>query len=174
MSEDISCRVPIDRVRDGERIDLVASEADRVAIAKRIGLISIGRLEAHCLLEHRGPAIVVRGRIKAAIEQACVASGEPVPAFVDEAFELKFQPEPSRVPDEEVELGEGDLNVIFHDGQGIELGAAIADTLAVSVEPYPRSANAAERLREAGVLSEEQAGPFAALAALKGKLGEAE
>ena len=61
---------------------------------------------------------------------------------------------------------------MFHDGQGIDLGAAIEDTLAVSVEPYPRSANAAEALREAGVLSEEQAGPFAALAALKGKMGE--
>ena len=172
MSEDFSCRIAIDRVRDGTRIDLVASEADRAGIARQIDLISIGRLEAHVVLEHRGTGIVARGRIKAAIEQACVASGEPVPAFVDEAFELKFQPEPVRVPDEEVELSGDDLDTIFHDGQGIELGAAIADTLAVSIEPYPRSANAAEALQQAGVLSEEQAGPFAALAALKGKMGE--
>ncbi len=172
MSEDFSCRIAIDRVRDGERIDLVASEADQARIAKQIDLISIGRLEAHAVLEHRGAGIVARGRIKAAIEQACVASGESVPAFVDEAFELHFQPEPTRVPDEEVELSGDDLDTVFHDGQGIELGAAIADTLAVSIEPYPRSANAAEALQQAGVLSEEQAGPFAALAALKGKLGE--
>ena len=172
MSEDFNCRVPIDRVRDGTRIDLKASEADRARIAKQIDLMSIGRLEAHCVLEHRGDAIIARGRIKAAIEQACVASGEPVPAFVDEAFEIRFRPEPNRVPDEEVELTGDDLDTIFHDGQGIELGAAIADTLAVSIEPYPRSANAAEALRDAGVLSEEQAGPFAALAALKGKMGE--
>ena len=172
MSEDFTCRMPIDRVRDGTRIDLVASEADRAAIARQIGLIAIGRLEAHVVLEHRGAVIVARGRIKAAIEQACVASGEPVPGYVDEAFEIRFQPEPTRVPDEEVELSGEDLDTIFHDGQGIELGAAIADTLAVSIEPYPRSANAAEALQQAGVLSEEQAGPFAALAALKGKLGE--
>ena len=172
MSEDFTCRVPIDRVRDGERIDLVASEADQARIAKQIDLISIGRLEAHCVLEHRGSEIVARGRVKAALELACVASGEPVPAFIDEAFELHFQPEPTRVPDEEVELSGDDLDTIFHDGQGIELGAAIADTLAVSIEPYPRSANAAEALQQAGVLSEEQAGPFAALAALKGKLGD--
>ena len=172
MSEDFSCRVPIDRVRDGERIDLVASDADCARISRQIDLISIGRLEAHAVMEHRGAVIVARGRIKAAIEQACVASGEPVPAFIDEAFEIRFQPEPTRVPDEEVELSGDDLDTVFHDGQGIELGAAIADTLAVSVEPYPRSANAAEALQQAGVLSEEQAGPFAALAALKGKLGE--
>ena len=172
MSEDFTCRVPIDRVRDGERIDLVASEADQARITRQIDLLSIGRLEAHCVLEHRGTGIIARGRVKAALEQACVASGEPVPAFIDEAFELHFQPEPTRVPDEEVELSGDDLDTIFHDGQGIELGAAIADTLAVSIEPYPRSANAAEALQQAGVLSEEQAGPFAALAALKGKLGE--
>jgi len=172
LSEDFNCRVPIDRVRDGERIDLVASDADCSRIARQIDLISIGRLEAHAVMEHRGAVIVARGRIKAAIEQACVASGEPVPAFIDEAFEIRFQPEPTRVPDEEVELSGDDLDTVFHDGQGIELGAAIADTLAVSVEPYPRSANAAEALQQAGVLSEEQAGPFAALAALKGKLGE--
>ena len=172
MSEDFSCRIAIDRVRDGERIDLIASEADRARIARQIDLISIGRLDAHAVLEQRGGAIVARGRIKAAIEQACVASGEPVPAFVDEAFEIRFQPEPTRVPDEEVELSGDDLDTVFHDGQGIELGAAIADTLAVSIEPYPRSANAADALQQAGVLSEEQAGPFAALAALKGKLGE--
>ncbi|MEO7814868.1 MAG: DUF177 domain-containing protein [Sphingomicrobium sp.] len=172
MSEDFNCRIAIDRVRDGERVDLVASEADCRRIAKQIDLTSIGRLDAHAVLEHRGAVIVARGRIKAAIEQACVASGEPVPAFVDEAFEIRFQPEPTRVPDEEVELSSDDLDTVFHDGQGIELGAAIADTLAVSIEPYPRSANAAAALQHAGVLSEEQAGPFAALAALKGKLGE--
>ncbi len=172
MSQDFSCRLPLDRIRDGERIDLVASEADLAAIAKRLDLISVGRLEAHCALDHRGSGISARGRIKAAIEQACVASGEAVPAYIDEAFELRFLPEPSRAPDEEVELNGDDLDIIFHDGQGIELGAAIAETLAVTIDPYPRGPDAEERLKQAGVLSEEQAGPFAALAALKGKMGE--
>ena len=35
--------------------------------------------------------------------------------------------------------------------------------------PYPRSPQADTALKEAGVLSEEQAGPFAALLALKGE-----
>jgi hypothetical protein len=59
---------------------------------------------------------------------------------------------------------------MFHDGQAIDLGAAIADSLALVLDPYPRSPRAADALREAGVISEEEAGPFAALAALKGKL----
>jgi len=57
--------------------------------------------------------------------------------------------------------------VVFHDGAAIDLGTAIADTLALSIDPYPRSASADAALREAGIMSEEQASPFAALAALK-------
>ena len=95
-----------------------------------------------------------------------------MPAYVDEAFQLHFQPEPVRTPDEDVELSGDELDTIFHDGSAIELGEAIADTLAVSLEPYPRGPNAEVALQQAGVISEEQAGPFAALAALKGKMGE--
>jgi uncharacterized metal-binding protein YceD (DUF177 family) len=172
MSADFHCCLPLDRIRDGERIDLIAGDEDRAEIARRLDLPAIGRLEAHCALDHHGSAIRARGRIKAAIEQSCVATGEPVPAFVDEAFELIFQPEPSHAPDEEFELSNDQLDVIFHDGSQIELGAAIADTLALSLDPYPRGPNAETALQQAGVLNEEQAGPFAALAALKGKMGE--
>ena len=49
----------------------------------------------------------------------------------------------------------------------IDLGAAIADTLGLAIDPYPRSAGADAALKEAGVLSEAEAGPFAALAKLK-------
>jgi len=172
MSENFSCRLNLDKVHDGERIDLTATDAEREALTKRLGLLGIERLAAHCALDHSAGGIRARGRIKAALTQACVASGEPLPAYVDEAFELHFQPEPVRTPDDEIELSGDELDVIFHDGSAIELGEAIADTLAVSLDPYPRGPNAEVALQEAGVISEEQAGPFAALAALKGKLGE--
>ena len=177
MSETFSCRLNLDRVHDGTRIDLVATDAERADIARRLGLVSLERLAAHCVLDHLGPGnpgttIRARGRIKASLAQACVATDEPLAAFVDEPFELQFQPEPTRVPDDEIELSGEELDTIFHDGLAIELGEAIADTLAVSIDPYPRGPNAEVALQAAGVLSEEQAGPFAALAALKGKLGE--
>ena len=53
----------------------------------------------------------------------------------------------------------------------IDLGGAIADTLALSLDPYPRSASADAALKEAGVLTEEQASPFAVLAGLKSVAG---
>ena len=66
-------------------------------------------------------------------------------------------------PDEEVELGAADLDTIFFDNGGIELGAALSDTLALALDPYPRSAGADAALKEAGVMSEEEASPFAVL-----------
>jgi uncharacterized metal-binding protein YceD (DUF177 family) len=57
--------------------------------------------------------------------------------------------------------------MVFHDGAVIDLGTAVADTLALSLDPYPRSATADAALKEAGVLSESEASPFAVLAKLK-------
>ena len=165
-------RFALDQIRDGDRVDLVADDADRREIAERLLLLSLDRLEAHAVLSREGPRVDVKGRIKAALAQACVATGDPVPAHIDEAFELRFVPEPKGDADEEIELGADDLDTIFHDGSAIELGAAIADTLALSLDPYPRSAGADAALKEAGVLTEEEASPFAALSALKEKLGK--
>ena len=170
MIEDFAHRLTLDRIRDGERIDLVADDAERQAIAERLDLPSLDRLEAHASLARDGEVIRVAGRIAAALEQRCVVTGEPVAAHVDEPFDIAFIPEP-QAGDEEIELKPEDCDTVFHDGAAIDLGSAIADTLALALDPYPRSAAAEAALREAGVLSEEEAGPFAALAQLKKGLG---
>ena len=172
MIEDFAHRLTLDRIRDGERVDLVADDDERRAIAERLDLPSLDRLEAHASLSRDGGTVRAAGRVVASLEQRCVVTGEPVAAHVDEAFDIAFVPEPrvDEVP-EEVELRPEDCDVVFHDGSAIDLGTAIADTLALSLDPYPRSAAAEAALREAGVLSEEEAGPFAALARLKKDLG---
>lgn len=170
---DFGHRFQLDQIRDGDRVDIVADETECRAIADRLGLLDLDRLEAHAVLSREGQKIRASGRLKASLDQPCVATGEPVPAHVDEAFDLMFVPEPTGSDaDEELELGEGDLDTIFHDGSAIDLGGAITDTLALALDPYPRSAGADAALKEAGVLTEEEASPFAALAALKEKLGK--
>jgi uncharacterized metal-binding protein YceD (DUF177 family) len=165
---DFAHRLNLQQIRDGERLDLVADEAERSVIAERLRLPALSRFDAHVVLTREGERVSANGRIKAALEQSCIATGESVPASVDEKFDLLFLPEPATGPDEDVELSEEDCDVVFHDGQLIDLGTALADTLALALDPYPRSPDADAALKEAGVLSEEQAGPFAALAALKG------
>lgn len=168
MTDDFAHRLPLNQIRDGERIELSADEAERGRISERLGLQSLDRLDAHASLELKGEIVRARGRIKASLCRSCVATGEPVEAHADEPFDIYFLPEPSaESSDEEVELVAADCDVVFHDGSAIDLGGAIADTLALGLDPYPRSAGAEAALKEAGVLSEAEAGPFAALAKLK-------
>ena len=170
MSDRFAHQLRLDQIRDGERFDLVADDGERRAIANRLGLASLDRLEAHVCMTCTDDIIRTEGRLLAALDQSCVITGEPVAAHVDEHFALLFTPEPTAArPDEEVELGESDCDVVFYDGSSIDLGGAIADTLALSLDPYPRSAGAEAALKEAGVMSEEQASPFAVLAGLKNK-----
>ena len=168
MTDRFAHQLRIDQIRDGERIDLAADESECRAIAQRLGLESLDRFEAHAVLTRKGELVRAQGRLIASLNQSCVVTSDPVAAYVDEPFELIFIPEPegSRA-DEEIELGESDCDVVFHDGASIDLGNAIADTLALSVDPYPRSAGADAALKEAGVLTQAEASPFAALAKLK-------
>jgi len=168
MDKRFAHQLRLDQVRDGERLALVADDQERMAIAKRLDLASLDRLEAHVCLECTGDVVRAKGRLVASLDQSCVVTGEPVAALVDEPFALIFVPEPpAAAPDDEIELGEADLDVVFHDGSAIDLGGALADTLALSLDPYPRSAGADAALKEAGVLTEEQASPFAVLAKLR-------
>ena len=48
----------------------------------------------------------------------------------------------------------------------IDLGEAAAETVALALDPFPRSPRAADVLRDAGVISEEEAKPKGALAGL--------
>ena len=154
----------------------VAIEADaeeRAALVRRFGLVEIGRLAAEAKLIREGAEIRVSGRMTGSVVQSCVASGEPVEAVVDEPFALVFRPLPSGGrPDEEVELEAAELDVSFYEGGSIDLGEAVAETLALTLDPFPRSPGAIETLKAAGVKSEEEAGPFGALAALRDKMKE--
>jgi hypothetical protein len=99
-------------------------------------------------------------------------TAEPVPAHLNLPFELVFRPQSEGTPDEEIELEEGDLDIVFYEGAVIDLGEAAAETLALGLDPYPRAPGAAAALKAAGVRSEEEAGPFGALAGLRDKLGK--
>jgi uncharacterized metal-binding protein YceD (DUF177 family) len=168
LSDRFAHQLRLDQIRDGERLDLVADEAERASIAKRLGLLSLDRVQAHVTLSRTGDAVRAEGRLVAAVGQSCVVTGDRVAGHVDEPFAILFTPEPPvSAPDEEIELGESDCDVVFYDGAMIDLGTAIADTLALSLDPYPRVAGADSALHEAGILTEEQAGPFAILAKLK-------
>ena len=103
MSDRFAHHLRLDQIRDGERLDLVADEAERRAIADRLGLSDLGRLEAHVTISRTGPLVRAEGRLNATLEQSCVVTSESVAAYVDEPFALLFMPEPENArPDDEI------------------------------------------------------------------------
>lgn len=152
-------------------MSLEASAEERAALARRFGLVAIGRLTAQAALTREGDEIRAGGTLTGEVTQSCVASGAPVEAAVNVPFALVFRPQPGGVrPDEEIELGEAELDVVFYDDGAVDIGEAVAETLLLNLDPYPRAPGAEAALQAAGVRSEEEAGPFAALAGLRDKL----
>lgn len=159
----------LDTIGEEERsVAISATDAERAALAARFGLVSVEQLEADFAIRRTAAGISATGVVRGAVVQACGVTGDLLPARIEEPVRLLFV-EPSAAGDE-VELDEGELDTIEIEGGGIDLGEAAAETLALALDPFPRSPRAAERLKEAGVLSEDEAGPFGALAGLKAKL----
>lgn len=164
--------VRLDTLGGGPRsMAIEARPEERAALADRFGLAALDRLEARIDLVRSGEQVRAAGRVVADAAQACVVTGAPVSERIDERFEIRFRPETSD-DEEEVELGEAELDVIFYDGGLIDVGEAVAQTLALNLAPYPRAAGSVEALKAAGVKDESEAGPFGALASLKEKLSK--
>jgi uncharacterized metal-binding protein YceD (DUF177 family) len=155
---------------EGKSVRLVANEQERVALARRFGLVSVGKVEADILLERDGTAVKANGKLSADIVQSCAVSGDDLPASIDEALSFRFVPESSdHSPDEEIELGADDLDEIEYSGTHFDLGEAVAQSLALAIDPFAVGPNAEAARQRAGIVGEEASGPFAALAALKKK-----
>jgi uncharacterized metal-binding protein YceD (DUF177 family) len=146
---------------------LLANDAERAALAKRFGLIALDSLSAAVTLSNDDVGIIATGSLTAEVKQVCVASGVPVAAMIAESFAIRFFAEPIYEPDAEIELAIDDCDNMFHDGRVIDLAEAVAQTLALAINPFPRSPDAEAILKEAGVKDEHATGPFAALAALR-------
>ena len=166
--------VRIDALGEQPRpMDVAAVPSERAALAARFGLLALDRLEAELTLRRTGEEVAAEGTLQAAVVQACVASGAPVPATLAAPFAILFRPQAAATgADEEIELGESEMDVVFYDQATIDVGEAVAETLALSLDPFPRAPDAEAILRDAGVKreGEEEKGPFAALASLKDKL----
>lgn len=160
-----------------ESIVVSATAKECALLAIRFDLPAIHSLSANISLS--GDPIHMSGRMNAKIEQSCVATGENISAEIDEDIAINFMPVPTVGPnDSEIELEEDDCETIFHNGREIDIGEAIAQSLYLAIDPFPRIQNARMILAKAGVKSEEEIAkedaiikakqnPFSALSALK-------
>ena len=160
---------PIDLRQIGTApVALTATPAERTALAERFSLVAIDRLEATVLLFAEGPVVTASGRLIAAWTQPCAVSGDDLAQSSDEPLGFRFVPESGPVtPGTEIELSESDLDDIEYTGTSFDLGEAVAQSLALAIDPFACGTGAEAARQAAGILSAEAAGPFAGLAGLK-------
>lgn len=151
-----------------ELVQLEANSSERSAMAKRFGLVSVERLTAEVELAPHEDAVLAKGRLNAEIVQSCAVSGDDLPTTIEEALDLRFVPA-REIEEEELELEEEDLDEIAYEGDKFDLGEAVAQSLALAIDPYATGPNAEKVRGEAGLTEEAASGPLAdALRALKG------
>ncbi|MBI3514084.1 MAG: DUF177 domain-containing protein [Proteobacteria bacterium] len=151
---------------------IVASAEERAALARRFALVELGALEATVRLRRAraGRYVELDARLRAAVVQSCVVTLDPVAAALDEPFALLFGPldAPAATP------GSVDLVVDLDEpepleGDSLDIGELVAQQLSLALDPYPRSAAAADDVAAASSEAAGAAGqdpqdnPFAAL-----------
>ena len=146
-----------------ESLSIEADDRERAGLAARFGVVAINALEAELDFEPDGDAIIATGRLTADLVQNCAVSGEDFPSRVEERLALRFVPAGSIEPtEEEIELASDDPDEIEFEGDCIDLGEAVAQSLGLAIDPYAEGPGADEARRTAGIVDESAPrGPLA-------------
>lgn len=168
----------LDRVGTTQhREEITASDKERAALAQRFDLLSLDSLTASFTLKRvRRDLVRVKGRVRADLVQACVVTLDPVPARIDERFEVDFlEGEQPVVADLELDAEAAEAPEPAPDGW-IDLGELAAEQLGLALDPYPRKPGAAvpgewQAEATAQPAATVRPNPFAVLEKLKDKKG---
>lgn len=145
-------------------VSLSAEPAERAALAHRFGVTAVDELEAVLHLEAEGEAILAAGELAAELVQTCAVSGEDFAVRVREPVHLRFVRPALRPPEEDLELPEGEADEIEYEGDTIDLGEAIAQTLALAIDPFATGPGAEAARAAAGISGDDAPrGPLADL-----------
>ena len=148
-------------------VELEANEAERAALAQRFGLVAIERLAATVTLDADGKAVNASGRLRAGVVQSCAVSGEDLPVTHPTSRSACAScPSARSMPKRSSSAATRSTRSSIA-GDTFDLGEAVAQSLALAIDPYAVGPEAERARREAGFSDKGASGPFAALAALK-------
>ncbi|MEW6120978.1 MAG: DUF177 domain-containing protein [Pseudomonadota bacterium] len=136
-------------------------------LARFAGVVALHALTADLTVTPTsGDGARVTGRVMAEVRQVSIVSLEEFDTEVSEDVDVRFMPpsDAPPVPEEEVDPEIDPPDTII-DG-AIDLGALVAEFLALGVDPYPRRPG---EVFEPANEDESGASPFAALSRLKDK-----
>jgi uncharacterized metal-binding protein YceD (DUF177 family) len=170
--------IDVDRMgANGAALDIAASDSERAALAKRFGFLGLPAFSARVTIDRRpGQRVVVEGRLRGKIVQACILTLDPVTQELDETFRIIFKQDLTEERDPE--SGEALVPAQADapeplSGNMLDVGEIVAEQLSLAADPYPRRPGA--KLEDVmpkprrGGRPEPRRHPFAGLAALRDK-----
>ena len=175
--------IAVDGVEDeGHAFRIQAEEEEREALARRFGLVSLKSLvgQGVILPEANNTLFRLEVRLIAEFVQSCVVSLKPVCGRLDVTFQRLYGPDVENEWTDKEHSGrevflnlEDDLVPEPLTDETIDLGEAVAEQFALELDPFPRAADTIFEgfpgcTRDVSEETEGD-GPFAALAALRGK-----
>jgi len=179
---EISRIVDVDRLgaNGSTALDIAANDSERAALARRFGFLGLPAFSARVTVDRRpGGRVVVEGRLRGEIVQACILTLDPVTQDLDEAFRIVFKQDLAEERDPE--SGEALVSPQADapeplSGNMLDVGEIVAEQLSLSADPYPRRPGARledvlPKPRREGRQGrqEQRRHPFAGLAALRDK-----
>jgi uncharacterized metal-binding protein YceD (DUF177 family) len=173
--------VDVDRMGpNGTALEIVASDSERAALTKRFGFLGLPVFSARVTVDRRpGGHVVVEGRLRGKIVQACILTLDPVSQDLDEAFRIVFKQ--GLAEEKDPESGEALVSAQVDapeplPGNMLDVGEIVAEQLSLAADPYPRKHGAKledvlPKPRKDGRHGrhEPRRHPFAGLAALRDK-----
>ncbi len=155
----------------GRDLVLVVDAADRLAVADRLGITAVEKLEVKLHAVRFRGGMRVTGRLVATTVQPSVVSLEPVTQEIVEPIERVFLPGGEKAyagpADAEIFVDLDGEDVPDHfEGNEADLSALIIETLSLALDPYPRQpGETVGALRDDGDTESDL--PFAGLKILK-------
>jgi hypothetical protein len=137
---------------EGVTIDIVASPAERDALAALNGLPAVLSLAATLDVRRwRGDGLEVGGDVRARVRQTCVLTLEEFETDVETPVDLRFAP-PREAPRPRSRRHEPEPEPTIHDlgddppdelvGGAVDLGAVVSEFLTLALDPYPHKPGA--------------------------------
>jgi hypothetical protein len=186
----------VDIPEDGLELTISADASERAALAEADDLVALGRLEAKLKVTRAGRGgLRVAGELIADVRQTCVVTLEEFDSRVVEPIDVSFAPEaaPAAPPATErmsrrrreaepeepkeprasrhiADLDEDAPDPLV-DGR-IDLGAIVAEFLALALDPYPRKPGALFAPPEEKVEEEKPPAKVSPFAGLRDALGK--
>ncbi|MBI1792313.1 MAG: DUF177 domain-containing protein [Acidobacteria bacterium] len=110
-------------------------EPGELDLAER-GLRQITALDAEGtaeLLENTGNQVRIQGQFRGEVEADCDRCLQPARFWLEERFDLFYRPQADAASGEEIEIDEGEAEIAFYQGLGLELKDVVLEQLMLAL-----------------------------------------